>query len=81
MTEKELIKLSTLPNDVPATIREVSTDARVSRLLAIGLRPGKSIIRRRQTLSGKTIFLEGNAGQFGLRKEEADLIWVTIDPS
>lgn len=81
MTEKALINLTTLPNDVPATIREVLTDPRASRLLAMGLRPGKSIIRRRQTLTGNTIFLEGHTGQFGLRKEEVELIWVTIDPS
>jgi Fe2+ transport system protein FeoA len=47
------------------------------RLLAMGLRPGVMVTVLRTTPSGQTLYLETPLQQYGLRRDEAMILWVT----
>ena len=46
------------------------------RLLAMGLRPGQIVTLIRRTVFQASYYIRGEFQQYGIRRDEADLLWV-----
>lgn len=70
-------RLSDAP--IAQSLRIVATEHQpgVSRLLSMGLRPGVVLKIIRKAAFGTTLYLETEMQQYGIRSDEAALIWVT----
>lgn len=66
-----------MPTGQSVRIARVETHPASGRLLAMGLRPGVTVTVLRATVSGDTLYLQTPLQQFGLRRDEASLLWVT----
>jgi Fe2+ transport system protein FeoA len=71
------IRLSDVPHGVPVLIHSLEHHPAAVRLLAMGLRPGVRVTVLRSTHSGQTLYLETPRQQYGLRRDEAMILWVT----
>lgn len=60
-------------------IDRLEEDPSVSRLLAMGIRPGVVVTLVRRAAFGEVLYIRSAVQQFGLRREEAQRIWVVAN--
>lgn len=70
-------RLSDVETGRPVRIHSLEAHPASGRLLAMGLRPGITVTILRVTRSGDTLYLLTPLQQYGLRRDEASLLWVT----
>lgn len=75
MTNKPLTLADVLPGSRIRIIR-VDDHPSTGRLLAMGLRPGQCVTLVRRTVFGATYYVLGEFQQYGIRKDEAAIVWV-----
>lgn len=77
---EERIRLSEVPTGMDVLIVSLDEGPSVSRLLAMGLRPGTRLRVARQASFGKTLFLDAGNRHYGIRRSEAAVIRVEKAP-
>ncbi len=75
MTNKPLTLAQVAPGSRVRIIR-VDDHASAGRLLAMGLRPGQCVTLVRRTVFGAAYYISGEYQQYGIRRDEAAILWV-----
>ena len=68
-----------LAEAVPGMVYRISSMEEhpiTTRLLSMGIRPGANVIVVRTAAFGQTLYLKTERQQFGIRRDEAQRIWV-----
>ncbi|MCF8237566.1 MAG: ferrous iron transport protein A [Saprospiraceae bacterium] len=60
----------------PVRITHVEEHPSTGRLLAMGLRPGQRVTLVRRTAFGASYYIHAEYQQFGIRRDEAEILWV-----
>jgi Fe2+ transport system protein FeoA len=77
-TDSKTIRLTDAPPGARVRIIGVGNHPSVSRLLAMGLRPGIELLIVRRAAFGHTLYLESTLQQYGIRRDEAAHLFIEV---